>query len=583
MMVKEMCQILKHGGPDDEGVYADDEQHLVLGHRRLSLIDLSNCGHQPMSYAGGRYEISFNGEIYNYKELKSELQRAGACFKTNSDTEVILAAFATWGTASFDRLNGMFAFALFDKENKKLYLVRDPSGIKPLYYAATKEGLAFASEIRGFKPIPYLQEENDLWPVYLMAYGFLPEPVTTLKKVRPVAKGAYVCYDVKTNSCKTFFYKIYQYAEELGNREEVVEKIKDTLTQAVKRNLIADAPLGVFLSGGIDSGIIALLASKSSDTDLNTLSIYFNDKRFSEKKYQDILLDKLGVQHNQFLLSEAEFHKSLPDVFDSMDQPGSDGINTWFISKYAHQNGLKAVLSGIGADELYGGYPSFDRIHKVLVLEKFPNRLLNAGKYTSLRKLRRVGYLSLGGATGKYLFLRGQFIPAEIATHLNMDEAEVWDILQDVPKYDNISILSPENQASWMETNIYMQNQLLRDADTMSMAHGVEIRVPFLDTGFVNLAVKIKSIVKYGGQRNKQLLIDTFKDVLPEPIWNRTKMGFSFPFKEWFSKNEFVKDCIDSDRIYQKFISGNLHWTQYLTLALLKTHQIEPESSLSYT
>jgi asparagine synthase (glutamine-hydrolysing) len=570
-MVGEMCRILKHGGPDDEGIYADEENHLVLGHRRLSLIDLSNCGHQPMSYAEGRYEITFNGEIYNYKELKSELQRAGACFKTNSDTEVILAAFAIWGTASFNRLNGMFAFALWDKENKKLYLVRDSSGIKPLYYAATEKGLAFASEIRGFKPIPYLQEENDLWPVYLMAYGFLPEPVTTLKQAKPVPKGSYICYDVKTDSCKTSFYKTYQYSEEFSNREEIIEKIKDTLSNAVKRNLIADAPLGVFLSGGIDSGIIALLA-KSSGTGLNTLSIYFDNEQFSEKKYQDILLDKMGVQHNQFLLSEAEFHKNLPDVFDSMDQPGSDGINTWFISKYARQNGLKAVLSGIGADELYGGYPSFKRIHKVLLLEKIPSRLLNAGKYTSLRKLRRAGYLSLGGTVGKYLFLRGQFIPNEIASHLNMEEAQVWNILQDV-EYPDINTLTPENQASWMETNIYMQNQLLRDADTMSMAHGVEIRVPFLDSEFIDLTLKIKSAVRYPGDRNKQLLIDAFTDILPEPVWNRTKMGFSFPFKEWFSRNELVRESVN-EIYYESFIGGTIHWSQFLTLALVKNNAI---------
>jgi asparagine synthase (glutamine-hydrolysing) len=570
-MVGEMCRILKHGGPDGEGAYADEENHLVLGHRRLSLIDLSNCGHQPMSYAEGRYEITFNGEIYNYKELKSELQRAGACFKTNSDTEVILAAFATWGTAAFNRLNGMFAFALWDKENKKLYLVRDSSGIKPLYYAITKEGLAFASEIRGFKPIPYLQQQNDLWPLYLMAYGFLPEPVTTLKQVKPVPKGSYICYDVKTNSCKTSFYKTYQYSEEFSNREEIIEKIKDTLSNAVKRNLVADAPLGVFLSGGIDSGIIALLA-KSCGTGLNTLSIYFDNEQFSEKKYQDILLDKMRVQHNQFLLSEAEFHKNLPDVFDSMDQPGSDGINTWFISKYARQNGLKAVLSGIGADELYGGYPSFKRIHKVLLLEKIPNRLLNAGKYTSLRKLRRAGYLSLGGTVGKYLFLRGQFIPNEIASHLNMEEAQVWNILQDV-EYPDINTLTPENQASWMETNIYMQNQLLRDADTMSMAHGVEIRVPFLDSEFIDLTLKIKSAVKYLGDRNKQLLIDAFTGILPEPVWNRTKMGFSFPFKEWFSRNELVRESVD-EIYYESFIGGAIHWSQFLTLSLVKNNAI---------
>ncbi len=571
-----MCDIMKHGGPDDEGVFSDNQHHLVLGHRRLSLIDLSAGGHQPMSYSDGHYEISFNGEIYNYRELKDELKKSGFSFKTESDTEVILAAFACWGSGSFHKLNGMFAFALWDRLHTKLYLVRDSSGIKPLFYAITDEGLAFSSEIKGFKPIPYLQEENDAWQIYLMAYGFLPEPVTTLKQVQPVPKGSYVCYDKRSKVFKTESYKRYNFSEQLCDMETVISLIKDTLQKSVKRNLISDAPIGVFLSGGIDSGIVALLANNAVQTELNTLSIYFDNNQFSEKKYQDILLQRLGCKHNQFLLKEDEFHNNLPAVLKAMDQPSSDGINTWFISKYAKQNGLKAVLSGIGADELYGGYPSFNRAQKALFLEKLPGQLLKAGKYTSLKKLRRMSYLSLGGTVGKYLFLRGQYIPLEIAQHLNIEEEQVWKILNDSPQYSDINDLSPQNQMSWIETNIYMQNQLLRDADIMSMTHGIEIRVPYLDNEFIELSLKIKSFLKYGGGRPKQLLIDSFKDILPEPIWNRPKMGFSFPFKEWLSKNEFVKDIIGTDdKNYKKFISGNMHWSQFLTLVLIKNHLIE--------
>jgi asparagine synthase (glutamine-hydrolysing) len=256
-----MCRLLQHGGPDDEGVFVSEEHHLVLGNRRLSLIDLSKCGHQPMSYARGRYEITFNGEIYNYRELKTELKNAGYTFKTGSDTEVILAAFAAWGTASFSRLSGMFAFALWDNVERKFYLVRDSAGIKPLYYAITKEGLAFASEIRAFKPIPYLQEENKLWQVYLMAYGHLPEPITVLKQVQPLKKGTYLCYEVPGGSWKTESFKQYHFTETINTREQAISLIKDSLYQSVKSHLIADAPIGVFLSGGLDSSIIAMLAS----------------------------------------------------------------------------------------------------------------------------------------------------------------------------------------------------------------------------------------------------------------------------------------------------------------------------------
>ena len=191
-LVKEMCQILKDGGPDDEGVYCDPKNHLVLGHRRLSIIDLSASGHQPMSYSGQRYWVSYNGELYNYPELKSELKQQGCQFSNTSDTEVILAAFATWGTAAFKRFNGMYALALWDALEGSIYLARDSSGIKPLYYAITKEGLSFASEIRAFAPIPWLQQEQPHWPVYLMAYGHLPEPITTLKEVKPLGKGSWL-------------------------------------------------------------------------------------------------------------------------------------------------------------------------------------------------------------------------------------------------------------------------------------------------------------------------------------------------------------------------------------------------------
>jgi len=550
-----MCSILKHGGPDDEGLYVCEEHHLVLGHRRLSLIDLSSCGHQPMSYAEGRYEISFNGEIYNYRELKEELKRTGAVFKTESDTEVILAAFATWGAASFDKLNGMFAFAIWDNVEAKLYLVRDPSGIKPLYYAATAEGVAFASEIKGFRPVPYLQEENNRWPVYLMAYGHLPEPVTVLKKVKPLAKGTFICYDARSRQLKKESFKQYQYIEKLDNRKDVIAQIKDTLYQSVKKHLVADVPLGVFLSGGLDS-------------------LYFQEHSFSEKKYQDLLLDQMACQRHQYLLKEEDFHENLQRILQCMDQPSCDGINTWFISRYAKENGLKAVLSGIGSDELYGGYPSFSRSSTANLLEKLPHTLLRSGKFASLKKLRRLGYLSLGGATGKYLFLRGQFIPYEIAQHLNISEEQVWDILKEDPYCEDIANLSAGNQASWLESNFFMQNQLLRDADVMSMAHGIEIRVPFLDKEFIELSCQVRSDIKYAG-RPKQLLIDAFKDILPEPIWNRPKMGFSFPFRRWLSNNEYVKSLIAPDSsAYRRFASGNMHWSQFLSLILIKNYRV---------
>ncbi|MGN6603391.1 MAG: asparagine synthase (glutamine-hydrolyzing) [Ginsengibacter sp.] len=570
-MVGKMCQLMKHGGPDDEGIYMDEEVQLVLGHRRLSLIDLTENGHQPMSYANGRFAITFNGEIYNYAELRSILVREGHKFRTSSDTEVILGAFAEWGTDSFDKLNGMFAFALWDKLEKEIYLVRDPSGIKPLYYGITAEGLAFSSEIRGFEPVPWLAQKNDEWPVFLLAYGHLPEPVTVLKKVKPLPKGSFLCFNANTFEHEIHSFKKYYFSDTISDRSTAVTEIRKSLQESVNRHLVADAPIGVFLSGGVDSGIVSLLAGSQKKSHLNTLSLDFPEPEFSEKKYQDMILNKLDARGSQHLLRAEEFQEYLPSILKAMDQPSCDGINTWFISKYARENGLKAVLSGIGGDELFGGYPSFSRMHKVDLLGKLPKSLLRSGKHTGRKAFKRLSYLSIEGATGEYLFLRGQFIPAEIARQLDMDEREVWEILSENPAKETRPKLDDFNEASWIELNLFMQNQLLRDVDVMGMAHGVEIRVPFLDKDFVDLTMKIRSKLKEEGALPKQLLIDSFKDILPQAIWDRPKMGFGFPFQKWLGDSEFARSLISpGGNIYNKFIAGNMHWSQFFSLMLVR-------------
>jgi asparagine synthase (glutamine-hydrolysing) len=565
-----MCQLLKHGGPDGEGIYCNSENNFVLGHRRLSLIDLTANGDQPMPYANNRYYISYNGELYNYLELKEELKKAGCYFNSQSDTEVILAAFATWGTASFTKFNGMFAFALCDNQTNDIFLVRDGMGMKPLYYANTSEGLAFASEIKAFKAIPYLQQKNNNAGVYLMAYGHLPEPITTLQKVKPLEKGTWLKYHIPSAAIEINVFKQLSYFEKIDSRKDAIDYIKSSLNSAVQRHLLSDAPIGVFLSGGLDSSIVTLLANDIR-LDLETVSIFFKDKNYSEKQFQDILQQGRSFTQHQHLVTENDFHDHLPAIMGDMDLPSCDGINTWFISKYAKENGLKAMLSAVGGDELYGGYPSFQRMKAALILKELPNKVLRAWSNSSSKKIRRMSYLSIDGIVGRYLFLRGQFVPSEIAKYLNATEAQIWEILEEEPLIKNIDYLTVGNQASWMECNLYMQNQLLRDADVMSMAHGVEIRLPFLDTQFVNLSLQISSSLKYSG-RSKQLLIDSFKDILPAPIWNRPKMGFAFPFREWLSDDRYVKSKNGKymGEYLSKMRSGDIHWSQFLTLLLLE-------------
>lgn len=572
--VSNMCQVQEHGGPDGKGIYTNPAFNGVFGHRRLSIIDLSEAGNQPMTtcYFNNTYTICYNGEIYNYPQLKEMLKTDGYSFSSNTDTEIIMAAYDKWGTGAFERFNGMFAFALLDHNKNEVVLARDISGIKPLYYAETPGLFAFASEVRAFKQIPQLRNENENWQVYLMAYGHLPEPVTTLKEVKPLAKGSYLVYNVSAAKTYTSTFARLHYLEKTDNHKEAVEMIQQQFSAAVKRHLLSDAPLGVFLSGGLDSSIIAMLAAK--ERALNTISLFFENSRYSEKKYQDKLVQQISCTHNRFLLTEEQFHTSLPGIIKAMDLPCCDGINTWFISMFAKQSGVKTVLSGIGGDELFGGYPSFDRMKTASLLANWvPAKFLRAGRLMQSKKFRRLCYLSINGAVGKYLFLRGHFVPSDIAVHLNMDEAAVWKILETSPVLPDINYLSAGNQASWLETNMYMQNQLLRDADVMSMAHGLEIRVPFLDTDFLKMVFSIHSDLKYKGKGSKQLLIDSFNHQLPRSIWDRPKMGFSFPFTEWFANNRYSNTGNKTvDDAFPIFKEGGLHWSQFFTILLLATY-----------
>lgn len=573
--VKQMCDLLRHGGPDDEGIFTAG--NLVLGNRRLALMDLSQAGHQPMQYTE-RYTITYNGELYNFKTLKQELMLLGKTFSTGTDTEVILAAFAQWNTQSFAKLNGMFAFALWDNSDQALYLVRDAAGIKPLYYSTASGKLAFASEMRAFAPVAHLQQPYKNAAVYLLAYGHIPEPVTTLQDVHPLPKGFFLKYNVASGTHSLQSFTHFSYSNRIVNEDEATAIIRSAVTDAVKRQMTADAPLGIFLSGGIDSSVLTLLADKEKTTGLNTLSVYFEEEKYSEKEYQDAVAAKTNVQHHAFLIKKADFEDAFTKIKAAMDMPSSDGINSWFISKYAKELGLKAVLSGIGGDELFGGYPSFGRMKAALRLQKLPDAAFTAAAAVlSKRKLQRAAYLRIEGIKGIYLFLRGIFTPAEIAQQLGATKKEVWEILNALPATNDISSLSPGNTAGWMEFNMYMQNQPLRDADTMSMAHSLELRVPFLDNEVIRPVFSMDEKIKYRGPVPKQALIHAFSDLLPEKVWNRKKMGFSFPFAEWMKESETIKALVAGSNKHtvqtvKAFTEGRVHWS--LVMALIAGQKI---------
>jgi len=564
-----MRDAMLRGGPDSAGVYIDEDARLAFGHRRLSLIDLSEGGHQPMKDDSGDIVLLFNGEIYNFLELKEELKASGAQFHSHSDTEVVIQAYLRWGNACYARFKGMFSIALYDKRSNELVLARDYAGIKPLYYYADNDRLYFASEIRAFKSLGNRWEENAQWKIYFLTYGYLPEPVTTFKNVFALEKGSYKVFNVRTlQSKQQFFYK-EDHTETVTDLEEAKSIIRNTLDKAVKRHLIADAPIGLFLSGGIDSSILTLLAKKHIPDHLYTLSVDFCDKEFSENEYQKIIVDKCKPIHSSFTLDEGSFIDAFPDIMEAMDQPSADGINSYFICKYAREYGLKAVLSGIGADELLGGYSSFKQSGTVAKVKNVPGFLFNLANLAPQDKYRKISFLSTKDPVGEYLFYRGYFSMTETARLLGVSRKEVYDTLSTVIVPDFVSNLTNGNKVSYLECNLYMLGQLLKDTDVMSMWHSIEVRVPFLDRDFIKAVHSISSDIKFGHSQSKYLLIESFKDVLPREIWDRKKQGFTLPFVNWM-KDDRIQNKLKQPnmKMRDRFLHGNLKWSRYWTYVL---------------
>ncbi|MFW0717075.1 asparagine synthase (glutamine-hydrolyzing) [Pedobacter sp. N23S346] len=569
--VKLMCDSMQHGGPDDEGFYADDSIGLSFGHRRLALIDLSSRGHQPMQAQEEKLVITFNGEIYNFLELKAELSALGYPFQTESDTEVILAAYQIWGTKSFRKFKGMFAFALHDQPKKLTYLVRDPSGIKPLYYSTQQNRLVFSSEVKAFKKTSYQFPEEKKWKTYFLAFGHIPQPFTTLQEVFSLKPGNFLTWNHEQQTNQITSFEQISPSKIVTTALQAADQVRTKLEDAVNCHLIADAPIGVFLSGGIDSSIITLLADKKTGQNLKSLSINFGEKAFSEENYQQLITAKTSGIHQTYLVEEQDLKANFETIVNAMDQPTNDGINSWFVNKYAKENGLKAVLSGIGADELFGGYPSFNRMGIIRVLKKLPAFILRyCGKLPS-EKLKRIYYLSYQNPIGEYLFLRGFYIPEAIAKILNISKKEIDQLFETFPLDEKVNQLSGTERASWFETHIFMQNQLLKDTDFMSMSHGIEVRVPFLDQNFLETIDGIAPQQRFPAEK-KGLLIQAFKNILPEAVWNRPKMGFSFPLQQWFIKGGQISDehiYVDNEfarRQIKKFKAGKMHWSKAFAL-----------------
>jgi asparagine synthase (glutamine-hydrolysing) len=566
--VLSMRDAMHRGGPDDAGVFLHPNLPLAFGHRRLSLIDLSAAGHQPMMDAD--LTIIFNGEIYNYKELRSTLKHYGHTFQTNSDTEVILKAYQQWGTDAFGFFNGMFALAILDEGKQQLILARDHAGIKPLYYFLDSVCLYFASEIRAFMQCGKTFKENEQWKSAFLAFGHLPEPITTLQSVVPLQKGTALIIDLPSLKTKSVTFFDWKFTEKIKNEDEALQLMRETLEEAVERHLVSDAPIGLFLSGGIDSSLLTLIASKTQKDHLHTLSIVFNEKKFSEEQYQQLIIEKTKAKHQSYLVTKDIFNEKLTDAMEAMDQPTLDGINTYFISLFAKEYGLKAVLSGVGADELFGGYPSFQQQQKMKYVQKIPHAFLRGFQHVPDHRIRKLSYAGTNNSASEYLSYRGIFATASVASLLGNTQKEVEHHIEELSAHYSLNGLTNGNRISWLETNFYMQNQLLKDSDFMSMWHGLEIRVPFLDKEVMMMAGAIDSVIKYKKNPPKYLLVKSFEDELPREIWQRKKQGFTFPFEGWLKENDYIKPSnTDEQNLYQAFKNRKLSWGRYWCALLM--------------
>lgn len=581
-----MRDSMTHGGPDDAGIYISPDNKVAFGNRRLAIIDLSSSGHQPMINNEGTLCITYNGEIYNFLELRDELIHLGYEFKSKSDAEVILNGYAAWGIEKLlSKLRGMFAFAIYDRRdvnNAKLYLARDRLGIKPLYYFYDKKKLIFASEIKALIRSGLIPcEVNQKASTFFLQLGSIPTPMTTLKEVVLLSKAHYIEIVSERFDLKKYWElkDLFEQGETDENilQEELISKTSDIFEEAVRLHLISDAPLGIFLSGGLDSSSLVAIASMYKNP-ITTLSVIFKEKDFDESKYARLVAVKYNTCHKEVLIEEKDFFSEIPSILNAMDEPTVDGVNTYFISKAARDAGLKTVLSGIGGDELFLGYNHFSKagsVGNIVTLFRYvPPKLRESVIKTIIKMnkgLAKIDLINNPTPKNAYLLFRGLFTPMEIMelTGVSKSELESYD---DMFNVGSLSFNSMSKYFDYLEYEHYLQDQLLKDTDFMSMMHAVEVRVPFLDHKLVEYVIGTGLNFKMLTRKNKFLLLKIMDKKLPLAIKQRKKAGFIFPFAEWIKKYSeyFQAECINNsllnksyvNKIWEDFKMGNIHWSR---------------------
>ncbi|CCG99599.1 asparagine synthase (glutamine-hydrolysing) [Fibrella aestuarina BUZ 2] len=538
-LVERMTGAMPHRGPDASGLWS--EGPIALGHRRLSIIDLNEAANQPLADGAGRYRLVFNGEIYNYRELRAQL--SGYPFRTQSDTEVLLAAYTRWGTGCLQHLNGMFAFALWDRQTQQLLLARDRMGKKPLYYYLDDQHLLFASEVRALLQtglVPRRLNDSAL-PTYLM-YQTVPSPDTLVQNVRQIEPGHYALF-ARDQWVEQPYWDLLQPTPAdpvlLSSATAVRAEVRRLMQGAVARRMVSDVPFGAFLSGGVDSSAVVALMAQQSEQPVNTFTISFAEQQVDESAQARQLARRFNTRHTDLCLRPTDLLAELPKLLASMDQPSGDGPNTYMVSKLTKEAGITVALTGLGGDELFAGYSTFGRYARLRQLRwlwQLPEGLRRPVLNTVLRTInptKRQALIQLPSLAPPRLFslFRQSFTASEVATLLGPTGAN--PVADWLTRHDtDLRRLPTLSQVSVSELMSYAMPLLLRDADQMSMAHALELRVPFFDYTLIEFLLQVPDTYK-AASPPKRLLVDALRPLLPESVLQRPKMGFSFPWASW--------------------------------------------------
>jgi asparagine synthase (glutamine-hydrolysing) len=613
--VAAMVEAERHRGPDGSGVevMSSHDPALVFGHVRLAIIDLSPAGRQPMRDPESGNWITFNGEIYNYVELRRELEGGGHRFVTATDTEVILKAYAEWGSECVRRLRGIFAFAIWQPgagsegaAAPRLFLARDHLGVKPLYYWRQGETLLFASEVRALLASGLVERRLSMTGLRsYLAYGSVQEPLTMIEGVLSLPPGHALSWQDGQIDMQRYWRLPPPEGISARPPARLLEEVGGRLSDAVRSQLVADVPLGVFLSGGIDSTAIAALAQRAAGGQVKTVSVVFDEKDYDERAYARRAAEHIGTDHVELNLTGGAVLETLPQALKAFDQPSVDGLNTYFVSKVTREAGLTVALSGVGGDEVFAGYGGY---RKALTAERWGRRLapipgaareLTAGVVNALGARPVFAKMAeLLRHPGHPYFLTRQLFTTPLVSELLMPECRDAQHAWGPPSLPQLAAetygYDPVNKISALELQTYMLSTLLRDTDQMSMAHALEVRVPLVDHQLVEFLFTLPGGCKLDHPQPKPLLTRSLDGLLPDECVRRPKRGFELPFAVWLKGNlqtqvverlfhppsgsAFPFQAEGLKKLWRRFESGVLRWSHvwavYVLLVWLDEHRV---------